>query len=195
MSETSIEARSARERWNRRYTERGFVPFPDRPAEWLVENRAVLTGPGGRRALDLACGDGRNALFLAQLGFDVVAVDVSDVAINALRKAAVNRGLAVDARRVDLEDEALPGDRYDVIVQINYLQRDLFGSLARALTSGGILIVETESFQLSDDDMSLIDRHWSDGRSKNSSYNPRTGDLDGVVAAALRFKMVVGFAK
>jgi SAM-dependent methyltransferase len=109
----------------------------------LVENRAVLTGPGGRRALDLACGDGRNALFLAQLGFDVVAVDVSDVAINALRKAAVNRGLAVDARRVDLEDEALPGDRYDVIVQINYLQRDLFGSLARALTSGGILIVET----------------------------------------------------
>ncbi len=143
MSETSIEARSARERWNRRYTERGFVPFPDRPAEWLVENRAVLTGPGGRRALDLACGDGRNALFLAQLGFDVVAVDVSDVAINALRKAAVNRGLAVDARRVDLEDEALPGDRYDVIVQINYLQRDLFGSLARALTSGGILIVET----------------------------------------------------
>jgi len=53
--------------------------------------------------------------------------------------------------------------------------------LRALLERDGILIVETESFQLSDDDMSLIDRHWSDGRSKNSSYNPRTGDLDGVV--------------
>jgi hypothetical protein len=53
--------------------------------------------------------------------------------------------------------------------------------LRALLERDGILIVETESFELSDDDLSLIDRHWSDGRSKNSSYNPRTGDLDGVV--------------
>ena len=54
---------------------------------------------------------------------------------------------------------------------------DLRGLLER----DGILIVETDSFQLTGEDLSLIDRHWSDGRSKNSSYNPRTGELDGVV--------------
>jgi hypothetical protein len=53
--------------------------------------------------------------------------------------------------------------------------------LRALLERDGILIVETDPFQLSADDLSLIDRHWSDGRSKNSSYNPRTGDLDGVV--------------
>jgi tellurite methyltransferase len=97
----------------------------------------------------VACGDGRNARYLAELGFDVDAVDISDVAINALRAAAQARGLSVDPRRCDLERRGL-GDHgglgeaaYDVIVQINYLQRDLFGGLARALRPGGLLILET----------------------------------------------------
>jgi SAM-dependent methyltransferase len=132
-----------RERWNRRYSEGGLTPFPDRPSEWLAENRALLVGPPGRRALDVACGDGRNALYLAQLGFDVDAVDVSDVAVSALRAAALERGLDVDARRVDLELETLPIARYDVVVQISYLQRDLFGPLAEALVPGGLLVLET----------------------------------------------------
>jgi 2-polyprenyl-3-methyl-5-hydroxy-6-metoxy-1,4-benzoquinol methylase len=130
----------ARERWNRRYEEKGLTPFPERPSEWLAENRELLRG---RRALDVACGDGRNALCLAQLGFAVDAVDVSDVAVAALRAAADERGLAVEASRMDLEVEPLPEGRYDVVVQINYLQRDLFGALERALTPGGMLIVET----------------------------------------------------
>lgn len=148
---TSTEPQPAREKWNRRYSEEGWEPFPDRPAEWLVENRELVIGPGrvgGRpplRALDVACGDGRNSRYLAQLGFAVDAVDVSDVAIAALRAAAVERDLAVDARRMDLEAEALPVARYDVIVQMNYLQRDLFAALERALSPGGILIVETVS--------------------------------------------------
>jgi tellurite methyltransferase len=138
----------ARENWNRRYSEQEFEPFPDRPSEWLVENRELIerVGRSGHRprlALDVACGSGRNARYLAELGFAVDAVDVSDVAVAALRAAADERGLAVDARRIDLETEPLPVGRYDVIVQLNYLQRDLFGALERALTPGGILLVET----------------------------------------------------
>jgi tellurite methyltransferase len=103
----------------------------------------------GRRALDIACGNGRNAGYLAQLGFEVDAVDVSDVAIDALRAAVDARGLSVHPRRRDLEhgepgdDGGLGDSAYDVIVQTNYLQRDLFGDLARALRPGGLLIVET----------------------------------------------------
>lgn len=137
------EAEPAREKWNRRYEERGLTPFPDRPSEWLAENRALLAGPAGRRALDVACGDGRNSLYLAQLGFAVDAVDVSDVAVAALQAAAAQRELPVEARRMDLEVEPLPVAGYDAVVVINYLQRDLFGALERALRPGGLLIVET----------------------------------------------------
>lgn len=82
-------------------------------------------------------------MYLAALGFDVDAVDISDVAIDALRVAAAVHGLSVHPRRMDLEQGALPIARYDVIVQINYLQRDLFGALAQALKPGGLLLLET----------------------------------------------------
>jgi tellurite methyltransferase len=133
----------ARGRWNRRYRERGVGAFENPPSAWLLEHRALLTGLDGQQALDVACGDGRNAAFLAERGFAVDAVDVSDVAIDALRTAARDRGLSVHPRRVDLEHEDLPAGPYDVIVQINYLQRDLFGPLARALNPGGLLVIET----------------------------------------------------
>ena len=140
MSEASLDGTGPRERWNRRYAERGVRAFPEAPAEWLVENRAVLSSTNGRRALDIACGDGRNAAYLAQLGFEVDAVDISDVVIAALQAAAISRHLAVNPYRIDLP---LPGSDYDVIVQLNYRQRSLAAPLARALTPGGILIAET----------------------------------------------------
>jgi len=143
VSDASIGDRSAREKWNRRYLEKDWRPFPDAPSRWLLENRSLVVAAAGRRALDVACGDGRNAVYLARCGFDVDAVDVSDVAIDALRAAALARDLAVSPHQMDLEADPLPVERYDVIVQINYLQRDLFGPLAQALTPGGILIVET----------------------------------------------------
>ena len=132
-----------RERWNERYADGGLEPFPDAPAEWLVAHEALLAGGG--RALDVACGDGRNALYLAQLGYMVDAIDVSDVAIGALRAAVEQRGLAmtIAPRVVDLEREPLPGGPYDVIVTLNYLQRELFGALESALAPGGLLLYET----------------------------------------------------
>jgi 3-deoxy-D-manno-oct-2-ulosonic acid (Kdo) hydroxylase len=57
------------------------------------------------------------------------------------------------------------------------------GDLRALLERDGILIVQTEPFQLTAGELELIERHWSDGRSKNSSYNPNTGELDGVVGA------------
>jgi 2-polyprenyl-3-methyl-5-hydroxy-6-metoxy-1,4-benzoquinol methylase len=138
---------SARERWNGRYAGHGFEAFPARPAEWLAEHAALLGELAGRedqpRALDVACGDGRNARHLAELGFRVDAVDVSDVAIEALRSAAGETGLAVEARIVDLERDAPAVDAYDVVICMNYLQRDLFGRLRDALRPGGVLIYET----------------------------------------------------
>jgi tellurite methyltransferase len=136
---------TAREKWNQRYARDPATTFPDTPAEWLVEHRALLTcRPTGGRALDLACCDGRNARFLAELGFEVDAVDISDVVIARLTPAAEARRLSVRPRVADLERAAdLPIDHYDVVVNFNYLQRSLFGGLARALRRGGLLFFET----------------------------------------------------
>jgi tellurite methyltransferase len=135
----------AREKWNQRYARDAVAPFPDAPADWLVEHRDLLeAGPAERRALDVACGDGRNARFLAELGYAVDAVDISDVVIARLTSAAAGRGLSVRPRVGDLERAAdLPAGRYDVIVNFNYLQRSLFAGLARALRPGGLLFFET----------------------------------------------------
>ncbi len=134
---------NARDRWNERYEQPDREWLPEQPAEWLVAHEQLLTGGG--RALDVACGDGRNALYLAQLGYMVDAIDVSDVAIAALRAETAARGLAmtIAPRVVDLEREPLPAGPYDVIVMLNFLQRDLFGALARALAPGGLLLFET----------------------------------------------------
>jgi len=139
----SDQPQDARIRWNHRFARGGVHAFQPAPATWLLEHRPLLLGAGGRRALDVACGNGRNAGYLAELGFEVDAVDVSDVAIDALRESALARGLTVRPCQMNLEQSPLPVERYDVVVQINYLQRDLFGSLVRALRPGGLLILET----------------------------------------------------
>lgn len=140
---------TARDRWNERYASGAFEPFPDAPAEWLVQHAALLreavAGADEPRAIDVACGDGRNARLLAELGFAVDAVDISDVAIAALRQAATERGLRVDARVMDLERDTLQADAYDAVVCTSYLQRDLFAALAGALRPAGLLLVETFS--------------------------------------------------
>jgi tellurite methyltransferase len=123
----------ARQTWNARYRERGTAPGP--PSDWLAAHHALLRGT---RALDLACGTGRNAVFLAGLGFTVDALDISEVAIEALEGVP-----GVHPRAVDLEREPLPAGEYDVVVLINYLQRDLFAGAAAALAPGGVLVAET----------------------------------------------------
>lgn len=141
MSRYGAAMTSARERWNERRSGAGFEPFPDAASAWLTEHLALL--PRSGRALDAACGDGRNALALARHGLDVDAVDVSDVTIAALRAAAPERAPGVRPRVVDLEHDPLDSEAYDVVVNFNYLQRDLFAALAGALRPGGWLVFET----------------------------------------------------
>ena len=103
--------------------------------EWLEQL------PGGR-ALDLACGTGRNAMRLAEAGYETDAIDVSQVAIERAKDQAADRGLAVNWRAADLDDVVLPEAHYDLITVIRFANRDLWPRLASALTPGGALLVE-----------------------------------------------------
>lgn len=92
------------------------------------------------RVLDVACGSGRNAAFFAARGDRVVGIDRSRESLEQARQALPS-ALFVEA---DLEkDELLPEARFDVVLNIRYLQRSLAPALMRALRPGGVLVFET----------------------------------------------------
>lgn len=113
------------------------------PASWLVQHADLLPRVG--RALDVACGRGRHAIWLAERGLETVAVDRDAGAIDALGDLARDRRLPIRAEIRDLEQEADPfrGETYDLIVVVHYLHRPLFPALREALAPGGLLVYET----------------------------------------------------
>ena len=119
-----LYVRMSIDKWNERY--RSGELGPEYPAPLLIE--AVASQPPGR-ALDLACGTGRNALFLAQRDWSVVAIDGSPVAIATLRQARST----IDARVLDLERQPIPfaDESFDLVCLINFLHRPLFADAKR----------------------------------------------------------------
>ena len=127
-----------RDKWDRRYAD-GTYRSRTYPSPFLVEQLPNL--PGGR-ALDIACGAGRNALCLAEAGYDVEAMDISGVAIGQARAAARERGLEVDWRIADLDGFKPPPRRFDLITVIRYTNREMMERLPEGLADGGMLLVE-----------------------------------------------------
>lgn len=113
------------------------------PETWLVMNRALL--PPSGRALDVACGRGRNAVWLAREGFVTTAIDRDPSAVAELDARAQREGLPLSAHVVDLEGgETTLGEAvFDLVVVVHYLHRPLFPALIAALKPGGVLVYET----------------------------------------------------
>lgn len=113
------------------------------PSSWLVAHRHLL--PASGRALDVACGRGRNALWLARERFAVTAIDRNPEAVADLNDRARAEQLSVTGVVMDLEmgDVDLGRNAYDVIVVVHYLHRALFPALLAALAPGGVLVYET----------------------------------------------------
>jgi len=130
--------KSDRERWNRRYASEAFSAAE--PDEFLVEHAGLLA-PG--RGLDLACGRGGNALFLAERGFRVDAVDGSFIAVAQLVAEATRRKLAVRGIVADLDDYPLPIGRYDAVVVFYFFDPRLMPSIEACLEAGGLLVYAT----------------------------------------------------
>jgi SAM-dependent methyltransferase len=121
--------------WDVRY--RRGEHIDDAPLALFEDAVSNLT-PG--HALDLACGPGRHAIHLALLGWQVTAVDSSPIGLEILRQHALERGLEIDIRQVDLErhEFQIQPAGYDLICDTFYLQRDLFPGIRAGLRSRGL---------------------------------------------------------
>lgn len=126
--------------WEQRYrAEADAGTLGSAPTPLLME-AANLLPPG--HALDLACGTGRNALWLAQHGWSVTAVDGSSAAIETLRRRAGHLSVTVDAQVADLEKVGftIAPAHWDLIAMCYYLQRDLFEPCKRGVVPGGVMV-------------------------------------------------------
>src|SRR5437868_63733 len=91
--------------WDQRYSAHALV-YGEAPNEFLARSADRLPKQG--KALDLGAGEGRNALFLASLGLDVLAVDQSAVGMQKTQRRAQDRGLALHTQAADLNDFDMP---------------------------------------------------------------------------------------
>jgi len=140
---------SDRIKWNQRFeSEESYLGQKASPF-LASEINTILGLAPGKRALDIACGEGRNSVFLARHGFSVTALDISDVGLEKGVRRAGQEGVTIDFQRVDLEEYRFT-DTFDLIINFNFLLRDLIPRSVAALAAGGLLIIDTimESAQL-----------------------------------------------
>ena len=132
---------AAREKWDERYATQEMV-FGAAPAPFLVEQVGDLE-PGS--ALCLAAGEGRNAVYLAQRGYDVTALDISARGLEKGQLLAVERGVEITTVHADAMEYAPDRGSYDLVISIFFLERALFPGIVQALKPGGRLLVQTYS--------------------------------------------------
>lgn len=137
-----------KEKWDAKYLEKSQLLRPRKPSQNLQD---FIVHCKGSKALDLACGAGRNSIFLAECGFDVDALDIAEAAIKALDAEAQKKNLLskINASQADLQTYEIKKDVYDIIVMTNFLDRTVLTSAFNALKKNGILFVET--YMVSDD--------------------------------------------
>lgn len=133
----------AKEKWNRKYENKISIA-----EEGVPNGRLLKLAPSfkGGKAIDIACGLGGNSLLLAELGFKVTAVDISDVAITCLSERAARRGLNVRSLIADITDgSSLPfqSNTFDLALMTYFLDRTLFPIVKNIVKKNGYFFMET----------------------------------------------------
>jgi SAM-dependent methyltransferase len=133
-------SRAERDKWDARYRAGAYAERAH-PTALLADWLDRL--PRGR-ALDVACGAGRNALFLAASGYEVDAVDISSAGLDRGNATAAERGVAVGWLCADLEEQpdALPRGPYNLVVWVRYVNAGLWPAVVSRLAPGAHMLVE-----------------------------------------------------
>jgi SAM-dependent methyltransferase len=126
-------------RWDERFGKKDFA-LGKEPNPFLKKHIRLL--PKGR-ALDIASGEGRNAVFLAQHGFEVDAADISERGLKKAQALARKKGVEIQPFLVDLDQYQIEKERYDLIANFYFLKRRLIPRIKKGLKKGGKVIFET----------------------------------------------------
>ena len=139
MKRINGKLRSDQKRWDERFKGKEFA-FGKGANPFLKRHISLL--PKGK-ALDIATGEGRNAIFLAQNGFDVEAVDISKMGLRKARKLAKEMGVKIHTFYADLDTYQIKKGQYDLIANFYFLKRSLIQKIKKGLRKGGRVIFET----------------------------------------------------
>ena len=131
--------KSDQKRWDERFGKKEFA-LGKEPNPFLKKHIRLL--PKGK-ALDIATGEGRNAVFLAQNGCEVDAVDISEKGLKKAQKFAGEKGVKINTFLVDLDQYPIGKERYDLIADFYFLRRRLIPRIKKGLKKGGKVIFET----------------------------------------------------
>jgi 2-polyprenyl-3-methyl-5-hydroxy-6-metoxy-1,4-benzoquinol methylase len=143
LAQQKKEPISAKERWDGRYDREIYV-YGKEPVAFLKDKLHRLKKG---KALVLAMGEGRNAVYLAQHGFDVTGVDISSVAIEKCKRLADERGVQVNTVVADLTDYDLGSEQYDLITNFYFYEKSLLPKVIEALKPEGMFIFEQFSIE------------------------------------------------
>lgn len=128
------------QKWDQKYAQ--INPAEPVPPCWVLQHHSKHLPLNGK-ALDLACGLGGNARFMAMCGLKVDAWDISDIALTHLNNWAAVHQLPIFVTIADLEQMLFPFQQYDVITVSQFLNRDLMTQIDQALKPGGKLFYQT----------------------------------------------------
>ena len=160
----AAQGMSDRERWDRRYAGSEFL-YGKEASPFLKARASLLPKKG--RALVLACGEGRNAVFLARSGLEVRGIDVSPLGLAKCRELASSAKVAVQTVALDLKEWNPEPKKWDLITVINFHDPSLFPKIRRALVPGGIVLLDSYS----------IDQRRFDGGPRNPAFLIAPGEL------------------
>jgi SAM-dependent methyltransferase len=141
---TGDDPEENRKRWDKLFNTRSYV-FGREPAAFLRDNAELLPKTG--RALDIAMSEGRNAVFMAKRGLTVDGVDISEVALRKAKRLARENHVSVNTINADLTSYQIKPDSYDVILDIDYLQRNLFAQIKRGLKRKGVVVIQIHTVE------------------------------------------------
>ena len=126
-------------RWDTRFGRKEFA-LGKEPNAFLKKHIHLLQKG---KALDIAAGEGRNAIYLAQNGFEVDAVDISQKGLKKAQALAREKGVNINTFLVDLDRYRIPKERYDLIANFYFLKRRLIPRIRNGLKEGGMVVFET----------------------------------------------------
>lgn len=127
--------------WERRHASEAGEIGPSNFLQLIFSEESWSIGRG--KALDIACGKGRNAIYLAERGFQVEGIDISENALDEARRVTRERNLSIEFRQEDLDHVKLLPLTYALILNVNFLDRSLIPKIKESLMMGGHVVFDT----------------------------------------------------